>query len=252
MDLAKYEELTGNTVPASEQGRVNATIVRANALLESLLGYSLSSSQNIDKTEIGKVQFEGGIPLYPVNTGELLPPDTAVGTYRLFYYNDKDLYLKSDPTRNIYHVKLVQALNDDQFVTIVDLEDFTAKRYGKFGKFIQRSTGWFNWNWYGWLINRLGNGNGLMVAVDAEWLNEDNMPQDLAFLWADMVAYYSDENYSVSGSLKSESVTGHSWSRNTAGGGKGVDLSPEQSDAGMKTLSQYVGPNGTLAFRNRA
>jgi hypothetical protein len=77
------------------------------------------------------------------------------------------------------------------------------------------------------------------------------MPSDLAYLWADMVTYYSSDTVSVTGNIKSESVNGHSWSFSNAGGGKGIDLSPEQSDVGSKTLAQYAGPNGTAALRVR-
>lgn len=252
MDLAKYEELTGTTVAESDKARVNATIRRANALLESALGYSLSSQKNLDKEELGKVQFQGAYPYYPWNCQTLLPADEQEGEYRLFYYNDNDLYIKTDPARNIYHVKLVQAQNDDSFVTIMDLNDFTSKNARKFSKFIQKSTTWFNWNWYSWIVTQVGNGNGLMVAVDADWLDCTNMPADLAFLWADMVEYYSSDDVSVTGNLKSESVNGHSYSYTNAGGGKGVDLSPDQSDDGLKTLSQYAGPNGTANSRNPA
>ncbi len=252
MDLAKYTELTGTTVAQEDETRYNAIINRVNSLLESALGYSLDPEQNLDKEELGKVQFQGAYPYYPVNQTTLLPADEVEGSYRLFYYNDKDLYIKTDPARNIYHVKLVQAQNDDSFVTIMDLNDFTSKNSRNFGKFIQKSIGWFNWDWYGWLVEQVGNGNGLMVAVDGDWLDYENVPNDLSYLWADMVTYYSSDNVSVTGNLKSESINGHSYSFTNAGGGKGEDLTPDQSIGGSKILAQYAGPNGTANPRNPA
>lgn len=254
MDLAKYTELTGIAVADGDKARYNAVIRRANALLESALGYSLSSSKNLDKEELGKVQFQGAYPFYPyypVDQTELLPADEVDGRYRLFQYNDKDLYIKTDPARNVYHVKLVKAHNDDEFVTIMDLIDFTSKNSRKFGKFIQKSASWFNWHWYSWLIQQMGNGSGLLVAVDADWLDCNNMPEDLKYLWVDMVTYYSSDTVSVTGNIKSEAVNGHSYTLSNAGGGKGVDLSPEQSDAGLKILALYAGPNGTAATQVR-
>jgi hypothetical protein len=245
VDLAKYEELTGTTVAEADKKRVNATIRRANALIESALGYSLSPSKNINKEELGKVQFQGAYPYYPVNSQTLLPADEQEGEYRLFYYNPVDLYIKTDPARNIYHVKLVQVQNDDSFVTIMDLNDFTSKTAGKFGKFIQKSASWFNWTWYNWLVGQVGNGNALMVAVDADWMTCNNMPSDLAFLWADMIDYYSSDDISVTGNLKSESLNGHSWSYDRA-------VAPDQLEANIKTLAQYAGPNGSLTVRSRA
>lgn len=245
MDLAKYEELTGTTVADSQKARVNASIRRANVLLESALGFSLSPNKNIDKEELGKVQFQGAYPYYPWSQQQLLPADEQEADYRLFYYNPLDPYIKTDPARNIYHVKLVQAQNDDQFVTIMDLNDFTSKTSGKFGKYIQKSASWFNWNWYNWLTNQIGNGNALMVAVDADWMTCNNMPDDLAFIWADMVSYYSSEDISVTGNLKSESVNGHSYSYEKA-------VAPEEVVATQKILRAYAGPNGSAASRNPA
>ncbi len=251
MNLDKYTELTGTTVLTADEARYNATIRRANALLESALGYSLAPNKNIDKEELGKVQFQGAYPYYPIDRSTLLAADDVEDTYRLFPYNDKDIYIKTDPARNVYHVKLVQAINDDEFITIWDLNDFTSKNTRKFSKFIQKETAWFNWEWYSWLVEQVGNGNGLLVAVDAEWLDCTNMPSDLSYLWADMVTYYSSDSISVTGNIKSESVNGHSYSFSSAGGGKGVDLSPEQSETGLKILSQYAGPNGTAGIKVR-
>lgn len=249
MDLAKYKELTGTTVATGDEARYNAIIRRTNGLLESALGYSMTPSKNIDKQELGKVQFEGQYPYYPLQLDSLLPADEVEGSYRLFPYNENDIYLKTDPSANIYHVKLVQVLNDDEFVTIWDFKDYTSKTTRKFGKFIEKQVGWFTWNWYAWLMQNLGGGNGLLVAVDADWLSCNNMPSDLAYLWADMVTYYSSDEVTVTGNIKSESVNGHSWSKTNAGGGKGADLSPDQSAAGANILAQYAGPNGTAAIR---
>lgn len=249
MDLAKYQTLTGTTVSTSDTARYNAIIARTNALLDSALGYSLSPS-NFDIQELGKVQFQGLSPYYPINLNNLLPADNIEGTYRMFPYNENDIYLKTDPFTNLYHVKLVQPQNDDEFVTFTDLTDVSSMRARKFSKYIERNDNWFTWDWYTWLKDNLGFDNGLMLAVDADWLGCNNgMPLDLQYLWADMVTYYASDEVSVTGNIKSESVTGHSWSKTNAGGGKGVDLSPEQSPSGLTTIAKYAGPNGTLATR---
>jgi hypothetical protein len=249
VDLSKYQELTGTTVAEGDTARYNAVIRRTSALLESALGYSLSPSKNLDKQELGKVQFEGQYPYYPINVNNLLDPDEQDGEYRLFPYNENDIYIKTDPFSNIYHVKLVQPLNDDEFVTISDLTDYTNKRTRNFGKYIEKQLGWFTWNWYSWLMQNLGQDNGLLIAIDADWLSCTDMPMDLQYLWADMVTYYASDEVSVTGNIKSESVNGHSWSKTNAGGGKGVDLSPDQSPSGLNIIAQYAGPNGTLATR---
>lgn len=249
MDLDKYQALTGTTVSDSDSARYTATINRVNALLESALGYSLSPSKNLYKTELGKVQFEGQLAYYPINVDNLTAPDEAEGTYRLFPYNESDRYVKTDPFTNVYHVKLVQPMNDDEFVTFSDLTNYTSKRARNFSKYVERQDDWYTWDWYAWLRGVLGQDNGLLIAVDADWLDCNSMPQDLQYLWADMVTYYASDDVSVTGNIKSESVNGHSWSKTNAGGGKGGDLTPEQSLAGSKIIAQYAGPNGTSVTR---
>lgn len=249
MDLVKYQELTGTTVAEGNTARYTAVILRTNALLESALGYSLVSSKNLDKQELGKVQYDGLYPYFPLDTNNLLDADEQEGSFRLFPYNESDIYIKTDPYSNIYHVKLVTPLNDDEFVTYSDLTDYVSKKARKFGKYVEKQDAWFKWGWYSWLLQNLGQDNGLLIAVDADWLNCNNMPSDLQYLWADMVTYYSSDDVSVTGNLKSESVNGHSYSYNNAGGGKGQDLAPHQSAAGLTTIAQYAGPNGTLATR---
>lgn len=250
MDLDKYQTLTGTTVAESDAARYKAVINRANALLDSALGYSLVPSKNLDIQELGKVQFEGQLAYYPLNLDNLLPADESEGAYRLFSYNESDRYLQTDPFTNLYHVKLVQPQNDDEFVTFADLENVSSKRARKFSKYVEKNSYWFTWNWYDWLKEALGFDNGLMLAIDADWVSCNNgMPMDLQYLWADMVSYYASDDVSITGNIKSESVNGHSWSKSTAGGGKGTDLSPEQSLSGLNTLAQYAGPNGTLATR---
>lgn len=250
MDLEKYQTLTGTTVSDSDSGRYKATINRVNALLDSALGYSLVPSKNLDKTELGKVQFEGQLAYSPLNLDNLLPPDEPEGTYRLFPYNENDRYFKTDPFTNVYHVKLVQPVNDDEFVTFSDLTDYASKKARKFSKYVERQDSWFTWDWYGWLKEVLGQDNGLLIAIDADWLSCNNgMPLDLQYLWADMITYYTSDDVSVTGNIKSESVSGHSWSKTNAGGGKGGDLTPDQSQSGSQIISQYVGPNGTSAIR---
>lgn len=250
MDLDKYQTLTGTTVSDGDGARYTATINRVNVLLESALGYSLSPSKNLYITELGKVQFDGQLAYYPINFDNLLDPDETEGTYRLFPYNENDRYIKTDPFTNIYHVKLVQPQNDDEFVTFSDLIDYSSKRARKFSKYVERQDSWFTWDWYQWLRGILGQDNGLMVAVDADWLScNNNMPQDLQYLWADMVTYYASDEVSVTGNIKSESVNGHSWSKTNAGGGKSGDLTPDQSPTGSGIIAQYAGPNGTSATR---
>lgn len=249
MNLEKYTELTGITVSSSQEAKVTATIRRTKSLLETMLGFSLSPKNLY--TEKGKVQFEGYLPMKD-ELDNLLPPDDEEGVYKLFPYNELDKYFHIDPFNDIYKVKLVMPINDGEFVTIVDLDNVVAS-YGRdrIGKYIERHWEWFTWQWYiSWMYSYESSSDaGLMLAVDADWLK--CYPDDLLYMWADMISYYSDQNYSVAGSIRSESVDGHSWSRGNAGGGNQGDVSPENTAQGIALINRYAGPYGQ-ARRNPA
>lgn len=243
MDLDKYKELTGETVLPEREAKVTATIRRTKAMLESMLGYTLSP-ENL-YTEIGKVQFEGFLPIIG-KIDNFLPADEQQGTYKLFPYNEKDDFIHVDPFTNVYHVKLVKPLNDGDFVTVSDLDNVIAKyeRHG-FARFVERYWEWFTWQWYRTYLLSFTSASdaGLMIAVDADWIDE--YPKDLMYLWADMVTYYADEYVSVTGNIKSESVDGHSWSRQATG--QGVDLAPHEQLSAKGLLAKYAGPYGAIA-----
>lgn len=235
MNLEKYKTLTGINVPASKEARITASIRRTKAQLEAMLGFTLKPKNLY--TELGKVQFEGYLPMLD-NLDNLLPPDEEEGVYKLFSYNEKDRYFLTDPFTNIYNVKLVMPLNDGEFVTVSDLDNVVAK-YGRdnIGKTIERHWEWFTWQWY--LTYRYSytssNDGGLMLAVEADWL--DCYPDDIMYLWADMVTFQTGANYG----LASESVDGHSWSRT-----KDDQIAPEAKLENKKILQRYAGPFGSV------
>lgn len=235
MDLDKYTELTGITVTPENEATVNASIRRTKSQLETQLGFSLKPKNLY--TELGKVRFEGDLPLLN-DTDNLLAPDEQEGGYKLFPYNEKDYYFHTDPFKNIYHVKLVKPINDGEFITVFDLDHVSAKyeRDG-IGRFIERYDTWFTWFWYlNWFSNfNETPSNGMMIAVDADWVT--CYSDDINYLWADTVTYYTSPSYG----LASESVDGHSWSRS-----KEAQMSPFLTADGVKTLSRYAGPYGSL------
>lgn len=76
MDLTTYQNLTGKTVPTSQQTYYEAIIAKTKSMLENLLGYTLDS-QNAPTT-------------------------------RYFQYNKSDKYLTFDPFETITSIKLVR------------------------------------------------------------------------------------------------------------------------------------------------
>ena len=243
MNLEKYQALTGNTIASTQEAKVKATIRKTQALLETLLGYSLTPKHLY--TEKGKVQFSGYLPTGSELQDGLLPPDDANAEYKLFPFNDSDDYLHIDPFVNLLKVKLVVAVTDGEFVTVSDLDN-VVPHYGKeqIGKYIERHYDWFTWQWYKtWRIAYAsGVDAGLMLAVEADWM--DCYPDDLMYLWCDMIDYYLDPSYSVMGNIQSESVDGHSWSR--ARGGAPVDFPPHMHPLNKQLLTRYTGPFGSI------
>lgn len=232
MNLEKYTELTGITVKASQEAKVKANIRRTQAQLEAMLGFSLKPKYLY--TEKGKVQFEGYLPIEDLTV--LLPADDEEGMYKLFPYNELDQFFHVDPFKNIYKVKLVMPVNDGEFITVTDLDNVVAQ-YGRdgIGKYIERHYEWFTWAWYRtWKIRWTSSSEaGLQLAVEADWV--DCFPDDIMYLWADMVTHYADDNRN----LKSESVDGHSWS-------KADSKAPEAADSNKLLLSRYAGPYGSV------
>lgn len=233
MDLEKYKELTGIDVPTSKEATVKANIRRTKAMLENMLGYSLKPKNLY--SEKGKVQFEGYLPIEDLTT--ILPPDEEEGVYKLFHYNENDRYFHVDPFKNVYKVKLVMPVNDNEFITVVDLDNVVAlKERNGIGRFIERHYEWFTWAWYAtWRLSwKEASSAGLQIAVEADWI--DCYSDDIMYLWADMITYQSDP----SAKIKSESVDGHSWS-------KADTKAPEEEPSNLKALSKYAGPYGSVA-----
>lgn len=223
MDIEKYEELTGLTVAPSQEALVKANIRRTKAMLETLLGFTLSPKNLYN--ELGKAQRECACP--DIDTSSLLPADEEQGIVKLFPYNSRDQYLHVDPFKNVYSAKLVYVTTDGDYVTVKTFEN-VKPQYGRdgIGNYVEKC---ISCN-----LCECDCDDCLQLAVDAEWI--DCLPDDLMYLWADMVTHEIDCNKNI----KSESVTGHSWS-------KADTRSPEQLPHNILLLKRYAGPYGSVA-----
>lgn len=243
MDLNKFTELTGVQIPAGQEAKYTAVIRRTKSVLESMLGYSLKPKNLY--TEKGKVQFEGFIPIEDFDV--LLPPDEEEGTYKLFPFKENDKFFHIDPYTNVYKVKLVVPANDGEFITILDLDNVVSNRSRDgIGKYVERYWKWFTWQWFDTWRLRYYNASGqqgLMLAVEADWLK--CYPDDLMYVWADMVLYYTNPSYSIVGNIATESVDGHSWSRVNRASATGA-LAPEYQVENVQILQRYAGPFSSI------
>lgn len=226
MDLAKYEELTGIIIPKDKQTYFMAQIKRVQSKLESLLGYTLEAKHIY--TELGKTQVDCVCPDIPQT---LLPPDEVKGIIKIFPYNYKDKFLHIDPFLDVYNVKLGKVLENKSFVTYKTFEHFTKQYMSQgIGKYIERCQTCFC---------DCDCKDCVQLIVDADWVDftdeESDIPDDLLYLWCDMINYYADPTKDI----KSESVDGHSWS-------KGDIKAPEELIENKLILERYCGPYGSI------
>ena len=228
MDLAKYEELMGIEIPESKKVFYTAQIKRIQTKLETLLGFTLKATHLY--TELGKTQVECVCPDVP-QSSMLLPADEVKGIIKVFPYNYKDKNLHIDPFYSVYAVKLGKVLDNKTFVTYKTFENYTALYINQgIGKYVERCATCFC---------DCDCKDCVQLIVDANWVDftddESDLPDDLLYLWCDMVNYYADPDKDI----KSESVDGHSWS-------KGDIKPPEELLENQLLLKKYAGPFGSI------
>lgn len=245
MTIAEYQTLTGTTVSDADLTRMKAVLRRSEVKLEGLLGYSLSKQKTW--TELGKVQYDGLVPFPSLPVGEdvldnLTAADDPTGDIQLFNFDELDKHIKINPAKEVYCVKVVLPINEDQFITIYDLDN-AAPYLNSAGLVtaITRYYSWFTWTWWNSLL--WADRSNLMLAVDAEYVNvcDASRYPDLAYLLADMVTYYSDPAYSLIGVMRSESIDTHSYTRASTGTSPDT-MGPEGQLSGKRTIEKYAGP----------
>lgn len=233
MNLTDYQTLTGVTVPTAQQARVTAAIAKTQSMLETLLGFTLTTADVTTNlyTELGKTQQECFCP--SVNLENLQDPDAVVGAYRLFRYNDLDKYFHIDPFSRVHAVKLVFIKEGagDNGITLKTFDwDDIRINYGRegFAKYIEHCLD---------CLCKCNCADCVQLAVDADWLwTEGDIPTDLQYLWADMITFYSDDKKSE---IKSESIDTHSYTR--------FDKTPPENEPhNVAILRRYAGPYGSV------
>lgn len=237
MDLETYQEFTGLTVEDEDKAKVTAQIRRTRIALESMLGYSLQKKKaGLNQySEKGKAKVEcdlrgiiwGGESLASL---DLDPADEVQGSYRLYPYNSSDIYLKTDPFTKLYKVKLVFVSSGDE------PNGITHRTFGAHQLNVQKKNGIAKY------IERCNEcvcqcrcDDCMQLAVEADWLNEECLPDELLQVWADMVEYYSDEDRG----LVSESLGTHSYKFESPD-------APESLDQNIAIIKRYAGPNGSM------
>jgi hypothetical protein len=217
MNITEYQELSGINVASKDVDRVTATISKTQKILEGMLGYSLDTRDTNEYDEIGKTITECPCD---INLDNLSAPDSVEFAYRLFTYREDDKYLSIDPATVIYAVKLVK---DGVTVKTLDSDDYRAHFKNGLIKFIERRKLWCDVEC-----------EFVQLAVDAEWAFEE-VPDDLLYIWSDMITYYSDLNKDI----KSQVLGTHSYT-------KFDNREPENKSENLSIIKKYAGPNGSL------
>lgn len=234
MDIELYEELTGATVDAEDTASTKAQIRRTKVALETLLGYPLTKSKaginHYEEKGKAKVEcpFRGLIS--DINTMELDPADEVQGSYRLYPYHSSDTFLEVDPFVKLYKVKLVflKSGDDPNGITHKTFSDgkISIRKRNGLAKYIERCAE---------CLCTCACDDCVQLAVEADWLSEECLPEDLQYLWADMVEYYSDPKLGVI----EETLATHRYKLE-----KGSP--PEEMDVNIAILKKYAGPNGSV------
>lgn len=226
MNLGEYETLSGITVSSGNAKKVEAQIKRTQRILEEMLGFTLTKSlvNTNEYTETGKTQ-DTYLCYYEVNEENLDAPDAVVNAYRLFPYNKADRFLLIDPASAIHKVKLIK---DSVTYRTLEADDFRKDYKRGVIKYLEQYK-------HCWCGCDLLYCDGLQLAVDADWLWDTTLPEDLMQVWADMVTYYSHNKKEI----KSESLGTHSYT-------KFDRTKPEEESINMATIKRYAGPNGPL------
>jgi hypothetical protein len=233
VNLATYKTLSGLNVSTSDTALVTAQILRTKSMLETLLGFTLGPSSKVNENiynELGKSNAECFCP--SVNTEDLLPPDAVVNAYRLFRYDERDKFFHIDPASTIHAIKLVYIKpgTGNNGITMKTFEnDEIRMQYN-------------NMDWVKYLehcndcLCTCECNECVQLAVDADWLweNSTDIPDELLYIWVDLITYYSD----LKRDIKSESIDTHSYSRDAL-------TNPMDEKYVISVLKKYAGPYGS-------
>jgi len=225
MTISEYQTLTGITVPATMTALVTAQLNRTQIMLEELLGYTLNADNLEDNqyTETGIIN--DGLCAYPADVADLDSPDAIVSAYRLYPYNEKDIFLSIDPATAIHAVKLVSG---SVTYKVFDADEYRAHSEMGIIKYLEKT----NHCW--WECECYCQKNGFQLAVDADWAFTA-LPVALQLLQADMVTYYSNQKKDI----KSETLGSHSYTKYDRG-------AIEYESANTSLLLKYAGPLGSI------
>lgn len=231
MNLSEYQTITGTTVRTSNQTRVTAVIVKAQRILEEMLGFTLDPALFDDNkyTELGKTPSECPCPVN-IDEDALDAADAVVGAYRQFNYHKNDRFLTIDPATAIHAVKLV--FNDITLKTLTTDEYRLHESQGLI-KYLELTeeccTG---------LIRCIDCCTNVQMVVDATWVwDTDQIPDDLLQVWTDMITFYSN----LKRDIRSQTLGPHSYTKFQK-----ADMPPQEDKENISVIKKYAGQHGSV------
>lgn len=234
MKPEKYTELTGLEVENSTL--FIATSRRVRTSLENLLGFTLDKTKSSENlyNEQGKSQIDCSSPNVDDGeyTGALNPADDVVNAYRLYKFDEFDKYFHVDPFTKLHKAKLVFIQGDIE-ITLKTLENVREQRERGFTKYIEKCKE---------CLCICECVECVQLAVDADWLFDGCLPDDLLYVWADLITAEMDCE-GIKG-IKKETITSHSveYVEKQDTGDTGLNLTGQQ----YATIQKYAGPFGTV------
>lgn len=138
---------------------------------------------------------------------------------RVYDYHHNDKYIHIDPAEDITEIKLIR---DDEVIYTLDEEEYRLHEKYDFIKYIEICS-----------LCYTPCKSCTQLSVTGTW-KFDELPQDLLYVWADMITYYADHKNNI----KSETLGTHSYTK--------YDMkTPQEQKENHIILMKYAGPNGS-------
>lgn len=233
-----YQQLTGKKIAESQMPQYEAWALRAVKELETKLGWSFTAP-----TESKIIGCAWGNCECDIDVEQLSEAPEVKGTCRFFSFDSKQPFVHTDPFTKVYAVYICKVepegikvtTNDNEVVVLKKVDKFAPRYFnGVFGKYIQACKEMS-------ICQEMCNASCTectAILVDADWINLDNLPEELLYLICDYIDWEADGGLASRG-LKSESVDGHSVSYRDW-----RETIPYLNPSDKAVIQLYAGPYG--------
>ena len=240
--IIEYEKYKGKKISPLQLEQYKAWAARAIRELENRLGWPFSPEGTV--TVLGQTKYGCECD---VDKSSLAPAPTPRGVYRFFSFNTKQPFAIVSPFAKIYAVYLCRVepegkkitSNKNEVVILQKINNFAPRYFNnRFGKYIQSCNDEVS------ACQERCNSDCTTCAtllVDAEWLDFNNVPDELLYMIFDYIDWMAGGGYANRG-IKSESVDGHSVSYSS----DWKETTPYVNPSDAQIIALYAGPYGSV------